>query len=137
MDNHALAERLMDACLNHIKALYRLSETVAPQGEDGALLCLRACRRPMLSGELVDRLGLTTGRVANILRQLEDKGLIERVQDTGDRRRVHVSLTRDGSAQADRLYDAHVRAQQTLLGALSEADAREAVRLLERCLAGK
>ena len=135
MENHALAEQMIQLCLDHFKATCRLSEAVALQGEDGALLCLRACERPMLSGELVERLGLTTGRVANILRQLEDKGLVRRVQDLGDRRRVHVSLTDEGAARADERYAALVRAHQRLLDGLGEADSREAVRLMRRCLA--
>lgn len=135
MANRALAEQVTQLCLERFRALYRLSEAVLPKGEDGALLCLREGGRPMLSGELVDRLGLTTGRVANILRQLEQKGLVRRAQDCDDRRRVHVALTDDGQARADERYAALVNAHCDLMDGLGEADSREAARLLERSLA--
>jgi len=44
------------------------------------------------AGWLSDLTGLTTGAITHILDRLEKKGFIERVRDTGDRRKVFVRL---------------------------------------------
>ena len=104
------------------------------KGEAGVLLCLHQQGDSMLSGELMERMGLTTGRIANILKQMEQKGLIARCHDSGDRRRVYVSLTELGASCAEerlrQMNEAHVRILQNL----GEEDAKELVRLMERCL---
>ena len=43
---------------------------------------------PMTAGELAQRTGLTTGAVTGVIDRLEKAGLVRRVKDTGDRRRV-------------------------------------------------
>ena len=134
MEEVRLAEQLGQMNLEHLKELYRLGESLTVQGEEGVLFCLYHARRSMLPGEIMARMGLTTGRVANILRQLEGKGLILRMQDAGDRRRVHVSLTEQGEALANRRYLEFTRRHQALLSYLGDADAREMLRLMQRCL---
>ena len=134
MEDNRLTEQLVQMHFEHLKELYRLSDAVIAQGEDGVLLCLYHVNRSMLPGEIMARMGLTTGRVANILRRLEEKGLVLRLQDADDRRRVHVSLTDAGAEAAKALHVDFSRRQGALLGYLGEEDAREALRLLGRCL---
>ena len=118
----------------HLKELYQLSELLAAQGESGVLFCLRYANRPMLPGELMNRMGLTTGRVANILKRLEEKALVQRIPDAKDRRRVHVSLTPEGAAAAEREYRDIGARHARLLAHLGPDDAAELLRLMERCL---
>ncbi|MBQ8955060.1 MAG: winged helix-turn-helix transcriptional regulator [Clostridia bacterium] len=135
MDYTALAERVSQLHCDHLRELYQLGEALAAQGEEGVLLCLRQHGESVLSGELMAMMGLTTGRIANILRQMERKGLVSRRQDQGDRRRVYVSLTAEGIKRADEKYQLIVGSHQRFFEYLGEADAREAVRIMERCLA--
>jgi DNA-binding MarR family transcriptional regulator len=44
------------------------------------------------AGRLSDLTGLTTGAITHILDRLEKRGFVERVRDTGDRRRVFVRV---------------------------------------------
>lgn len=134
VEDNRLTEQLIQMHFDHLKELYRLSDAVIAQGEDGVLLCLYRVNRSMLPGEIMSRMGLTTGRVANILRRLEEKGLVLRLQDADDRRRVHVSLTDAGVEAAKALHRDFTRRQASLLDYLGDEDAREALRLLGRCL---
>ena len=134
MESDRLTELLIQMHVDHLKELYRLGESLVAPGEEGVLLCLYREERSMLPGEIMGRMGLTTGRVANILRRLEEKGLVLRLQDGEDRRKVHVSLTEAGADGAEKLHRDFVAKQQALLDYLGESDARETVRLLGRCL---
>jgi DNA-binding MarR family transcriptional regulator len=54
---------------------------------------------PMTAGQLADLTGLTTGAITGMLNRLEESGLVQRVRDPGDGRRVIVRLA---SPPADR-----------------------------------
>ncbi len=56
---------------------------------------------PLAVGEF---LGLSKGNMSQRLNLLESKGFLRKVPDTNDRRRLHLSLTRSGSAALARLY---------------------------------
>jgi len=59
-------------------------------------LILKALHAGSLSaGELASRISLSQGTVTDILNRLEKRGLVKRVRDTEDRRRVLVEATAD------------------------------------------
>ena len=134
MEQGSLTEQLVQMHFLRWKELAYLSGSVFVQGEDALLLFLNHFRRPVLAGELADKLGLTSGRVANILKRLEEKDQIRRMQDGEDRRRVFVSLTETGKALSDEKYQNLVRQHHDLLEFLGEENARELLRLLECCV---
>ena len=134
MDYTALAVRLCQMQYAHMKGLYHMRESLVPNGEDGILLCLYTQARTMMPGEIMGSTGLSTGRIATILKRLEEKGLIQRMPDRDDKRRVLVNLTAAGSKQAAALYKATLEQQESLLRRLGEQDAQETLRLFERCL---
>ena len=62
-------------------------------------LLLKALQHGKLSaGELASRVSLSQGTVTDILNRLEKRGLIMRLRDATDRRRVLVEATRQGLA---------------------------------------
>jgi DNA-binding MarR family transcriptional regulator len=62
-------------------------------------LLLKALQHGRLSaGELASRVSLSQGTVTDILNRLEKRGLITRLRDTTDRRRVLVEVTQQGLA---------------------------------------
>ena len=113
-----------------LKPMPRMRDSVRGLPEVMRILC--RSERPMSPGELARVSGVTDARIANILKVLESRGLIERRPGERDRRRVVVSVTDYGRAQE------RVRAQEGrrfLIDFLSELgldDARELVRLLAR-----
>lgn len=104
----------------------------ALRGEMAVLRALALAEGSLTPSELADRAHISSARVANILRVLEEKGLIERKHSQSDRRRVHVELTIAGQAKIDEKreeFEGHVAEFLELLGA---DDTREMVRLLKR-----
>lgn len=118
----------------YFREAFQLGTRFSTQGEEGILVCLLRNDRDMLSGELMEKTGLTTGRIANILKVLEKKQLILRLRDEKDKRKVHVRLTDTGFQKAARLQ-AQIQAERKgLLSWLGEEDGSEWVRITGRCL---
>src|ERR1700756_3678455 len=59
--------------------------------------------QPLSVGGLGERLHLDSGTLTPLLKRLASMGYVTRSRDTGDERRVLVSLTADGLALRDRL----------------------------------
>ena len=71
-------------------------------------------------GELGEALRLDTGTLTPLLKRLEQAGLVHRVRDSADERRVLVTLTAEGLALLDAVEPAWAEAQgqaRALLGA--------------------
>jgi DNA-binding MarR family transcriptional regulator len=60
---------------------------------DWRCLDILGTRGPMTAGQLAEAVRLTTGAVTGVLDRLEAAGLVRRIRDTQDRRRVIVELT--------------------------------------------
>ena len=60
---------------------------------DWRCLDILGTRGPMTAGQLAEAVRLTTGAVTGVLDRLESAGLVRRIRDTGDRRRVIVEIT--------------------------------------------
>ena len=133
MDNNALAERLCRMHIDHhLQQITQFNQTVFVQGEDAIVLSLYLMDHPAFAGEFCEKLGLTTGQIANILKKLEEKQYITRTADREDRRRVHVTLTDAGRQHAEKKYRAMVRVHRELLDRLGEKDGQELLRILAR-----
>ncbi len=64
------------------------------------LLRLLALAGPLSVGEQARHLGLSRATATELVDRLESKGLVARIRDGPDRRRVFVSLTESGRARA-------------------------------------
>ena len=132
MDAAKLGEALWKTHLENMRALDQIVEASHIRGESGVLLYLYHTGVPMYPGELTDRLGLTTGRVANILKELERAALIVRSPDGQDRRRVLVSLTGKGEAIARARHDATIAYHARLMTGFSDEETRQFFRMIQR-----
>ena len=70
--------------------------------------------------------------MANVLRSLEEKGLVTRKHSQADRRRVTVSLTEAGRAEDKRHKAEFEELASAFLAQLGEKDTREMLRILRR-----
>ena len=59
---------------------------------------------PLTAGEIASHTGLTTPSVTGLLDRLESKGMVQRVRDPYDRRRVIVQPNQERLAELDRLF---------------------------------
>ena len=131
MDVQDLTNRLIEMHLNSFKSMSNMGEALMTRGEEGVLLYLYRQDEAVLSGDLTVHLGLTSGRIANILRVLENKRLITRVQGEIDKRQVRVSLTDKGRLEAEESFRRMSGEYREILEYLGE-DAEEATRLFGR-----
>lgn len=135
MDATKLGEMLWTMHLENMRVLDEIVEKSRTRGESGVLLYLYHVNRPMFPGELTEKLGLTTGRIANILRVLEESGLVVRTPDALDKRRVEVSLTPEGEALAEKRNREAIDFHARLLEQLQEDEARQFLAMLKRMVA--
>lgn len=118
--------------------LTRIGQRITPmvlnstRGETALLMTLFRTGSPLSPGELADASHVSSARVANILRSLEDKGLVTRSHSESDRRRVEVTLTEAGRADAEARRSRRQASVAEYFRALGEDDARELVRIIGR-----
>jgi DNA-binding MarR family transcriptional regulator len=98
------------------------------------LLMLRRVGKPyeLSPSALADLLGLTRGALSARLAGLEERGLVVREVDAGDRRRVRVRLTAAGRKALDAQLDAEGNTEDRLLSALNERELRTLAALLRK-----
>ena len=85
-----------------------------------------------LPSEISEVMGISTARVAAALNSLEAKGFITREIDKEDRRKIIVSLTKEGKSRAQNQLDEHTLHMAKMLESLGEHDAKEYVRIQAR-----
>ena len=71
---------------------------------DWRCLDILGTRGPMTAGQLAAAVRLTTGAVTGVLDRLEAAGLVRRIRDTQDRRRVIVEVTDELARQGAPVY---------------------------------
>jgi len=92
------------------------------------LSALRRQGKPyrMAATELADATRLTSGAMTNRIDRLEESGLVRRVKDPGDRRRVLVELSRKGLRLVEEATEARFQAATE---ALRDLDQRKRAQL--------
>ncbi len=103
-------------------------------GECGVLYCLSKSDQVYCAGDLAESLSLSSGRIANILKTLENKQLISRCRCTGDKRKIQVSLTPKGRSLMQEILDELHHIYRFIVKTLGEKDSREYIRLSQRLL---
>ena len=132
MDDNRLGEALWAMHLENMHALDTIVENSRTRGENGVLLYLYHVGRPLFPGDLTGKIGLTTGRIANILKVLERSGYVVRRPDAVDKRRVLVALTPAGEEAAARRNEEAISYHSKLLSRLEPNEARIFLDVLKR-----
>ncbi len=123
--------------------LFHFSHSVKPdmrnvtRGEMAVVMVLHMANEadePALTpSDIAERSHLTSARIANVLRSLEEKGWISREHASDDRRRVTVTLTAAGDAERARRRAEFEQRAAAFLMRLGEQDTRDAIRILKHC----
>ncbi|MBD3784819.1 MAG: MarR family transcriptional regulator [Micrococcales bacterium] len=87
---------------------------------------------PKTAGTLATATGLRPAATTALIDRLEARGLVERVRDAADRRRVLVRMTEEGARSTYAMYAPLVDEGQELLSGVDEARLRAMTELLER-----
>lgn len=112
-----------------------VGEALAPEGlrrQHFIVLGALAERGAASQAALGRRLSIDRSDMHALLSDLERGGLVTRVRDERDRRRILVDLTPAGARELKRLDRRVEAAQEALVAPLSAADRRELRRLLTR-----
>jgi len=95
-----------------------------------ALAVLEGAGRPLSPTTISERLLVTTASVTSLLDTLERRGLVARLRDPDDRRKLLVSLTKEGQQIVDQFLPEVVALQTAVRVGLKEAERRRLLRSL-------
>jgi DNA-binding MarR family transcriptional regulator len=99
-------------------------EAGAQAGQDELFTVLSA-DTPTNVSEAAKRLRVRSATVSRMLDRLSKRGLVKRIVIAGDRRRIGVVLTPEGSEVQRRVHDVWCRMEKDLLGDLSDTEAED------------
>lgn len=133
MDYSILAKKmlLLRAQLSHLPAGEAVSDACG--GEFFALSLLLA-GAPSCPSALSRSMGVSSARIAALLKHLEQKGLVLRRTDEHDERRVNVSLTDAGRKLINERRREAIELVAAALRSLGEEDALEYIRIQQKML---
>ncbi|MBQ9611096.1 MAG: transcriptional regulator [Lachnospiraceae bacterium] len=130
----SLGEELFLLRFSYESGCAKSLDATSTSGEDGVLLWLYMENRAAMAGELARALGLTSGRIANILKKLDEKEMISREMGTSDKRKVYISLTEKGRERIEAKKSEEIAQYNRVLEKLGDKDAREYLRITRRIL---
>ena len=134
MDYFSLAEQMLSvrARLSHLPAGEAISDACG--GEFFALSLLLLDDAPGCPSGLRRSMGVSSARIAALLKHLEQKGWISRSADEHDERRVNVLLTDAGRELINSRRREAIERVSAALREIGEEDAHEYVRLQQKML---
>ena len=132
MEEGELIEELGRLHVHSARAMLRLCAALTDSGEAGVLLWLSERPGGVCAVDVSAHLGLTQGRVANIVKKLDERGWIARSQGNADQRLRVITLTGDGARQAESLRRDMTSRHKALVKALGEEDAERMTDILRR-----
>ncbi len=135
MTDPKLTQELTSYCLG--KEILPIPDSLSNIAEGRVLIRLLRRNGGILVGELQNDLGLSSGRVANLLKQLEEKELLLRIRQNDDRRRYSVVLTEEGKRKASLALRELEDSCERFLEDMGEEDGKEIVRLFGKALSVK
>ncbi len=123
--------RLLDRAIQDLCATHGLE-----QSEADLLMTLRRAGAPyqLSANALLKAALVTSGAITNRVDRLENKGLVERVRSSQDRRSVDVRLTDHGRTTVDTLIADHIANEARLLQKLPRRRADALAGLLRQLL---
>lgn len=105
------------------------------RGEHFIIQYIRVQGSKVQPSQISTEMNISSARVAAALNSLEKKGFIHREIDPSDRRRILVSLTKEGKAHAEKDGKRMVEGVCRLFTELGLEDSKEIVRLMNRVAA--
>src|SRR4030081_560218 len=86
------------------------------------------------ASDLCKGISYDAGAMTRMIDRLEEKGLLRRSRDPGDRRLVNLELTEKGNAALPRMRDSSMRVLTRFLQGFTKAEARQLEAFLTRML---
>lgn len=132
MDFAELARELIEPMyLVHREKLVRHINQMS-RGEEYVLLLLKDSKDPLFPRDISKIMGITSARVAAILRRLEEKGLVTRKASTTDHRCTKVIITEKGDSVIAAQQDKAVAYLTKVLTQLGQEDAVKYTEIMKK-----
>lgn len=125
MEEKGYAAAAAELCRLNIEKcgeISNLRDLLTVDGETAVLLWLWQKGKEEFAVNITEQFRLTAGRVANIIKRLEQRSYILREQDEDDKRRVKIRLTPEGNDAAAAMYEKFLGEQEKFLRRLGEKD---------------
>ena len=103
MEDDELASSLREASSRMYKNLWRHMDPGGFSILEGVAISLITRKRSVTSADLASRLFITAKSVSQIIKRLEERGMIQKKVSTRDKRRLELSLTLTGKEWVRRL----------------------------------
>jgi len=105
-------------------------------GDFKVLFRLSVCGadNPQSPTAIYKNLGLTSGGLTKILHRLEDKGLIDRLDNPDDRRSTLVKITSSGVERINSIFNRVIDRDQEYFSVLDKEERKTLTRLFEKLL---
>lgn len=103
MEYSSLVKEACEIHMDFAKEIYQVIENFLSRGENRVLIWVWQQEKPCAI-DIVNHFGLSAGRVSNILKSLETKGLLFRKKKSDNRRIAYIILTEKGQKQAETIY---------------------------------
>ncbi len=114
------------------KAFLRHMEPLGLKGVEFSILVLVASNDDVNQKQLGQALDLSAPNLAVILDRMVERGWVERVRSTSDRRAQHIHLTAKGRTLAERAHKISKTMEDPALAALSQAERALLIELLRK-----
>lgn len=102
------------------------------RGSQKRILILLLEEVPITQRELTQRLGIQPGSASEVVAKLENAGLLTRTESESDRRTVDITLTEEGSRQAEEARAQRAGRHGEMFSALSQEEKTRLLGLLEK-----
>jgi DNA-binding MarR family transcriptional regulator len=94
----------------------------------------RPKNKPLMASELADALNVSRANITNLLNVLIEKKLIEQKEDSADRRRKHLKLTKQGERIVKQLEEVRHDRNEKMLSRFSTKEKEQFIAFTEQCL---
>ncbi|MDO4282881.1 MAG: transcriptional regulator [Clostridia bacterium] len=128
MNSRQIAEKIFYELAKEKGPSLREDSQEFSRGEKGVLLYLSKSNG-LTAGELSEKLGVTTARIASLLNTLENKGLIIRNKDIQDKRKVQVYITDSGKDLLEEQRENLIRIIEKIIDEMGEKDINQYIEL--------
>ena len=127
-------ELMMQVCLAYRTLSDTLMDQIAMHRAQAALLCRLFVEDGLTQSEIADQLSVQGATVTNMLKRMEEAGLVSRQRDLDDNRLVRVYLTEAGRNKERSIAEQFVKVEQAMFEGLTQEDRASLRRILRRML---
>lgn len=132
MEEKDFIHKYTEMIYNHYKNHKHNEMSNFSKGEGGVLVYIYRKNNVVTPGELGEFFGVCSGRIGNVLKDLESKKCIVRISDAQDKRKTNVSLTEKGIEIAKNITHRYVSKIGGIYKILGKNDAEELIRIMNK-----